>query len=246
VAIINEAAARRVLSGEAVGRRVRLMLRGGPGPWLRVVGVVADVRHHGLGAPVAPEIYVPYAQAAVEAMAFVVRAATPPESLAGPVRAALKSIDPQLPVLESQQAAMAGLVDASLARPRLQAQFVNAFGAVALALAAIGIYGVVSYSVTRMRRDIGVRLALGAQRRDVLFMVLRTHMALVVGGVVIGLAGAAATVRFLESLLFGVEPTDPATFAVVTAILLVVGFVSAWIPARRATLVDPVTALRPE
>jgi putative ABC transport system permease protein len=246
VAIVNQAAARTMAAGgDPLNRRLRLMLRGGPGPWLRVVGVVDDVRHHGLAAPAAPEVYVPYAQAPVESMVFVLRSATP-DRLAAPVKATLKAIDPHLPVLANNQAAMSTLVGESLARPRVQAAFVNAFGAVALALAAIGIYGVVSYTVARMRRDIGVHMALGARRRDVLVRILRRQMLLVGAGIALGVAGAGAAARLLETLLFGVSATDPATFAGVSLLLAVVALVAAWLPARRATLIDPVVALRPE
>jgi len=246
VAIVNEAAARTIAAGgDPLNRRLRLVLRDGRGPWLRVVGVVADVRHHGLAAPASPEVYVPYAQAPVESMVFVLRAATP-DRLAAPVKATLKAIDPGLPVLESHQAAMTTLVGDALARPRVQAAVVNAFGAVALALAAIGIYGVVSFSVARMRRDIGVHMALGARRGDVIVRILRRQLALVGAGIAIGIVGAAFGTRLLETLLFGVSSTDPAIYATVSLVLAAVGLLAAWLPVRRATLVDPVIALRPE
>jgi putative ABC transport system permease protein len=246
VAILNDAAARFIPAGSPLGRRVRLMLRGGPGPWLRVVGVVANVRHHGLGEPLAPEIYVPYAQAPVESMVFVMRSAADPLGLAAPVRDTLKRLDPDMRVLESQQALMVDLIWESVAEPRLHAILINGFAALALTLATIGIVGIVSYTVAQERRDIGVRLALGAEHGQVVRRVVRNGMVLVGAGAALGLAGGLLVARLLEGLLFGVTSTDPMTMVGAVGVVLVIGWIAAFVPARRISSIEPIEILRPE
>lgn len=242
VVIVNEAVARRFWPGSsAIDRRLRLMLRNGPGPWLRVVGVVGDVRHHGLDQPAQPEVYVPYAQAPVDSMVFVAQAQGDPLHVAEPVRRALQGLDPLLPV---RQETPAGLLDASIAEPRLRALLFNGFGLAALLLSALGIYGVVAYAVERRTREIGVRVALGARRADILGLVIRQGMRTVIGGAAAGLAAAALATRALRGLLFGVPALDPLTFAGVTGVLLLVAVSAILIPALRAMRLDPTVALR--
>ncbi len=246
VAILNDAAARSLFGESHLGRRVRLALRGGPGPWLRVIGIVADVRHHGLGEPIAPEVYVPYSQSPVESMVFVVRSASDPWTLASPVRQTLKRLDPDMRVLESDQAVVGDLIQESVAEPRLRAIMVNGFAAVALLLAAIGIVSIVSVTVAQERREIGVRLALGARHRQVARRVVGHAMTLVGLGAGLGLAGGLFASRVLEGLLFGVSSTDVLTISTVLLLVSGVGFVAAYLPARRIISIEPIEILRPE
>jgi putative ABC transport system permease protein len=245
VAIVNATVAQRFWPGEnALGRRVRLMLRSGPGPWLRIVGVVGDVRHHGLDQPLQPEVYVPYAQAPVGSFVLLLRASGDPTQLAPRLRATLRALDGDLPVDPIGTAAEA--IRASVAEPRLRTTLLNAFAGVALALAAMGVYGLLSFSVARSTREIGVRIALGAQRHAIVRLVLARGMTLVAGGAAAGLVASLALSRYLDRLLFGVTPTDPATFGAVTTVLLAVGLAACYVPARRAMRLDPVQALRLE
>ena len=243
-AVVNEALTRRYWPGDdAVGKRLRLMLRGGPGPWLRVVGVVGNVRHYGLDQPPQPEVYVPYSQAPVEAFALLVRAVNP-LGLVTEMTAELQRLDPELPVRGI--GVMSDAIDASVTEPRMRALLVNAFASFGLLLAALGIYGVVSYSVVRNTKEIGVRIALGAQPADILRTIVGRSMALVGWGAIVGLAASFAITRALRSVLFGVTPTDPVTFGSVTAVLFGVALIAAYVPARRATRLDPVRALHLE
>jgi len=244
-AIVNEAVARRYWSdGDALGRRLRLMLRSGPGPWLTVVGVVGDLRYHGLDQPVADEIYVPYSQAPVESMVVLARAAGDARAAVTAIKAQIWAIDRDLPL--DGAGPMADAVDASVAGPRFRMLLLNGFAALALLLAAIGVYGVIAYSVSQRTRDIGVRLALGAQGRDVVRMIVLEGLRFAAWGVAAGLATAVVLGRLLSGLLFGVEPTDPVTFAAVTALLVATVVVACYVPARRATRVDPIEVLRAE
>lgn len=242
VAIVNAAAAQRYWeNGQALGRRVRLMLRGGPGPWLRIVGIVGDVRHHGLDRPAEPEIYVPYAQAPVESFVLLLRTARDPMTLAPVLRATVQALDPDLPLQNTGVAADA--IAASIAEPKTRALLFNAFAVIALLLAAIGVYGVSAYTVASRRRDIGIRLAFGAQRREIFQLVVREGMTLVAIGTCIGVLGSVALTRLLRAQLFGISATDPLTFAGVTAILVLVALVAHAVPARRAMRLDPIQAL---
>jgi len=242
VAIVNETVVRRFwASGDALGGRLRLVLPNGPGPWLRVVGVVGDVRHHGLDQPARPEVYVPYAQAPVTPMEFLTRTHGDPLQLAQPIRQALQALDPLLPV---RQETPARLLHASIAEPRLRALLFNGFGLAALLLSTLGIYGVVAYAVERQTREIGVRMALGATRAAILRLVMRNGMRTVIAGAAAGLVTASVVTRALRGLLFGVPALDPLTFAGVTALLLLVAIVAVLVPALRAIRLDPITALR--
>jgi putative ABC transport system permease protein len=245
VAMLNATMAARLWPGEsAIGQRVRLMLRGGPGPWLRVVGVVGDVRHHGLDQPAQPEVYVPYSQAPVESFVLVLRTSREPRSLASAMRTEIQRLSPDLPV---EPLAPAGdAIRASVAEPRLRTSLLSAFAAMALLLAAMGVYGVLSLSVAKRTREIGIRVALGAERGAVVRLVIGRGLMLVAGGAAAGILISLVVSRQLERLLFGVGPTDPLTFAAVSGLLLVTGLAAAYFPARRAVCLDPVQALRLE
>ena len=207
-----------------------------------IVGVVGDLLHQSLAGPPFPAMYFPVRRAG--GMNLVVRTHGDPMSLAGAVRNEVRSIDPDQPVAAVRP--MTEWVDSSVAQPRFQTTLFGLFGALAMILAATGIYGVMSYSVAQRTHEIGVRMALGARRADVLKLVVGQGMLLTMIGVVIGLLAAFALTRVMASLLFGVTARDPITFVVVGALLTAVAFVACFVPARRATKVDPLTALRYE
>ena len=245
VALINATFARLGWSGaEPLGQRVQV---GGPDkPWRTVVGIVGDVRHTGLDEQQAPQIYLPEAQwqFADAAMVLAARTRGDPEAMAGAVQAAIHSVDPTLPILNV--AAMEAVLSATAQQRRFAFVLFQAFALVALLLAAAGIYGVLSGSVTERTREIGIRAALGASRRGLLGLVLRQGLRLIVPGLAVGAAGALALTRLLQKLLFGVGPQDPLTFAAVAAVLSLVGVFACWAPAWRATRVSPLQALREE
>jgi putative ABC transport system permease protein len=248
VAIVSERIVREYLPGgpgDALGRRVRLSDRG---EWLTVVGVVADIRQRGLDQEVQPMIYVPFQQERDEPfllrfVSFVARTATPASVVEG-IRAEIRRAAPDLPI--AGMVTMDEAVAASVAAPRFRTLLLGLFAMAATLIATCGIYGLMAYAVTQRRREIGVRMALGAARRDVLRLVLTRALRIVVAGLIVGLAGAAAVTRVLQGFLFGVTPTDPLVFTAVTLLLLAVGLMAAWLPARRATRIDPWAALRAE
>jgi putative ABC transport system permease protein len=248
VAIVSERIVREYLPGapaEALGRRVRLSDRG---EWLTVVGIAADVHQRALDQEVTPLIYVPFQQERDEPfllrfVSFVARTATP-SSVSEGIRAEIRRAAPDLPI--AGMVTMDEAVAASVAAPRFRTLMLGLFATAATLIATCGLYGLMAYAVTQRRREIGVRMALGATRRDVLRLVLTRALRIVVAGLVVGLAGAAGVTRVLQTFLFGVTPTDPLVFTVVTLLLLVVGLMAAWIPARRAARTDPWAALRTE
>ena len=245
VVVINETFARRFFAGEdPVGKR--LLFDDEPdAPAREVVGVVGDVRHAGLDVEAGPEFYLPYAQApAVRATLVVRTTAADPASVITPLRDMIRRIDKDIPVYNVKT--MGQLLSESVARRRFNMMLLGTFALVALFLAAIGIYGVMSYSVTQRTHEIGIRIALGAQARDVLKMVVRQGMTLVLVGVLIGVVTAFSLTRIMRSLLFGVSPTDVMTFAAVSIVLAGIALLACLIPARRATRVDPMVALRYE
>jgi len=244
VVAINETLAARYWPGEdPVGRRIRM--GGGPdAPPATIVGLVADVRQRGLDQPAVAEMYIPYRQFPSRFMTLVLLTAGDPSAVAGPLRAAVHAIDPNLAL--TGLATMADLRAQSVTGPRFLMALVGAFALTALALAAIGIYGVVSYGVAQRTSEIGVRTALGASRRDVLRLVLGDGLRLALAGVVLGVVGALAATRAMATLLFGVTATDPATFAATAAALTVVATLASLVPALRATRIDPIEALRAE
>jgi len=248
VAIVSERIAREYFPGgpgEALGRRVRLSDRG---EWLTVVGVVADIRQMGLDQEVQPMLYVPFQQErsdffVLRFVSFVVRTATPASVVEG-IRAEIRHAAPDLPIESTMT--MDEAVAASVAPPRFRMLLLLLFAMTATLIATCGIYGLMAYAVTQHRREIGVRMALGAERRDVLRLVLTRALRIVVAGLIVGLAGAAGVTRVLQTFLFGVTPTDPIAFTIVTLLLMAVGLMAAWLPARRATRIDPCAALRAE
>jgi predicted permease len=246
VAIVSERVVRECVPqgpGEALGRRVRL---GERGEWLTVVGVVADIRQRGLDRPAPPMIYMPFQQergGVLRFVSFVARTATPARVTEG-IRAEIRRAAPDLPIQGT--VTMEEAVAASVAQPRFRTWLVALFATAATLIATCGIYGLMAYTVAQRRREIGVRMALGAERRDVLRLVLTHALRVVVAGLIVGLAGAAGLTRVLQAFLFGVTPTDPVVFTIVTLLLMVVGLMAAWLPARRATRIDPCAALRAE
>ena len=250
VAIINETMARQYWPGEnALGRRFKI---GDPDdadrPWTEIVGIVADVRQMGLDEPVKAEMYLPYQQInhnpwfTPRDLAIRTRGET--SSIAGSVRQVIREVDPDQPV--SNVATMSELLGEEAAQRRMGMIMLAGFAALALLLASLGIYGVLSYFVTQHTNEIGVRLALGATPRNILFLVLRKGMSLTFLGVAIGLAASFALTRLMSSLLFGVKAGDPLTFVAVPVLLALVALLACYIPARRATKVDPMVALRYE
>jgi putative ABC transport system permease protein len=246
VAIVSERIEREYFPGgpaAALGRRVRVS---DPGEWLTVVGVVADIRQRGLDQDVKPMIYAPFQQdrsGFVRFVSFVARTATPASVVEG-IRTEVRRAAPDLPI--ESTLTMDEAVAASVAPPRFRMLLLALFAVAATLIATCGIYGLMAYAVTQRRREIGVRMALGADRRDVLRLVLTRAFRIVVAGVVVGLAGAAGVTRVLQTFLFGVTPTDPIAFTIVTLLLMAVGLMAAWLPARRATRIDPCVALRAE
>jgi ABC-type antimicrobial peptide transport system permease subunit len=209
------------------------------------VGIVGDVRMRSLTRPVAPMVYRPQNPVGRwRSATLVVRTHSSPLSLVESVRQAIQQIDPAQPVANVRT--LDDVVGASVAQRRLTLVLLGSFAAVALLLAAIGLYGVIAYVVTQRTREFGIRFALGATRRDVLQLVLGQGMKLVVIGLVLGVAGAFSLTHLLTKLLYEIKPNDPLTFAGVSSVLLVVALFAAWLPARRAAKVDPMVALRYE
>jgi putative ABC transport system permease protein len=247
VVIINQAFARRLFSGEdPIGKRIKPGINNGykASPMREIVGVVGDVRQYGLASAVGPEVYVPLAQSPLGSMNFVVHTAVEPLSLVGPVRQEMREMDKNLPFYGVKT--FNQYLGQAFAQPRFLTLLLGLLAALALALAAVGLYGLVSYSASRRAHEIGIRIALGAERRDVLRLVVGQGLELTLMGVVIGTMGALALTRFLSSLLYGIKPTDLPTFLAVMLILIAVALVASYIPARRAAKVDPIVALRYE
>jgi putative ABC transport system permease protein len=244
VAIINESMARAFFGGErsAVGKRMKLV--GFDENWWEVVGVVADERFFGWDSDPYSGTYFPYGASPERGMAFVVRTKIDPMFVSSSVRQAIWSIDKDLPFTEVQT--MDQRLSQSFAGRRFHMILLGVFAGLALVLSLVGIYGVMSYSVAQRTREIGVRMALGADRRHVLKLVLGQGLVLTLIGIAAGLGGAFALTRFLATLLYGVHPTDALTFAVVPLLLAAIAILACYIPARRATKVDPLVALRYE
>ncbi|HXI92459.1 MAG TPA: ABC transporter permease [Blastocatellia bacterium] len=246
VVIINQTLAERYFAGEtAIGKRFKI---GGAdrtrNPWMEIVGVVGDVKYSGLEVKPEPAYYMPLAQSAWRAAYLVVRTPLNPAGLAPAIREQIWALDKDMPI--AKVATMDRLLAESVAQPRFRTLLLGIFAALALVLASVGIYGVISYSVTQRTHEIGIRMALGAQAHDVSKLVIREGVALALIGVTIGLAASLALTRLMESLLFEVSTTDQSIFAGVGALLVAVAVLACWIPARRASRVDPMVALRCE
>jgi putative ABC transport system permease protein len=249
VVIINEAMARTYWPNEDVlGKRFKIGDADSRRPWLTIVGILADVRQMGVDVPVKPEMYLPYRQVNYQqwfAPSFlVIRTTGEPTGLVAAVRREVQSVDPLQPV--SNVETMAEILGDETAPRRVGMALLTVFAALALLLASLGIYGVLSYFVVQHTQEIGVRLALGARPADVLRLVLSKGMTMTLLGVGIGLGGALALTRLMSSLLFGVSAADPLTFIVISLILAGVALGACFVPARRATRVDPMVALRCE
>jgi predicted permease len=246
VLVASEAMARRFWPGEnPVGKRIKMGSYNSNAPWMEVVGVVKDVRQFELGAEPKPQMYLHFEQPAFfRPSNLVVRTEAEPLGLAATVRKTVWEIDKDQPV--SNISTMEDVLSESISRQRFSMLLLGIFAAVAMLLAAVGIYGVMSYSVAQRTHEIGIRMALGAQRSDVLKLAVGQGLKLVLIGVAIGLAAAFALTRVMSSLLFGISATDPATLAAISVILVSVALLASYIPARRATKVDPLIALRYE
>ena len=245
VAIINRTLAEKIFPGkDALGKRLSLADVPKEDEWATVVGIVGDLRSEDLASTAGNQLYMPYAQRASSGMAVAIRTAGDPREIAASVRRAVSEVDPDEPVYGIRT--MEEIVSDSMGQPRFRAFLTGAFGAIALLLAAIGIYGVLSYSVSQRAHEIGIRVALGASRSAVLRLVVGQGMSLAAIGVGIGLVGGAIASRLVSTLLFGVAASDLPTFVGVPAILLLVALAACAIPGRRAMRIDPMTALREE
>jgi putative ABC transport system permease protein len=245
VAIVSESWARRFLPNEdPIGNRIKLGGRDSTRPWLSIVGIAGDVRDTRLESDARPCVYVPYPQFPSSGMTLVVRAGFDPRALISAIRDEVWAVDKEQPVTDAKT--MGQYVADSVSPHRSGALLLSIFASLALVLASVGVYGVMAYSVSQRVHEIGIRVALGAQSSDVIKLVVGRGMALVLAGVMIGLAGALALTRLMTSLLYGVSATDPMTFGVVSVLLVAVALLASYIPARRATKVDPMVALRCE
>jgi putative ABC transport system permease protein len=245
--IINEALALREWPDEnPIGKKMSIGIRHysyEPREW-EIVGIVRNVRHFSLDAEPVPEMYVPHHQQQWPFLTFTIRTTSDPMTLVNAIRKQIWSVDKDLPVSKIQT--MQSLVDQQVAQPRFYLKALAIFAGVALVLASVGIYGVMSHMVTQRTHEIGVRMAMGAQNRDVMTLMIRQGVALILISALIGLASASAVTRIMRGLLYGVSSTDPLIFVVTPLLLIGVAVVASYIPARRATKVDPQVALRYE
>ena len=248
VVLLTESAARQYFPNEdPIGKTIKLGWgrgQGKPRAGGEVVGIVGDIKDAGLNEPNPPQLYMPYRQWPVDSMSVVMKTTTPPETLGSAVRQEVHAIDPNLPV--SNIGSLEQIISESISQPRFYMTLLGVFATVALMLAAIGIFGVLSYAVSQRTREIGIRMALGAPGRTVVNLIVRQAMLLVVSGVAAGTIAALFLSQTITKMLFGVTPTDPVTFAGVAAVLVAVALFAAYLPARRATRVDPIIALRAE
>jgi predicted permease len=236
--VINETMARRYFAGESpIGKVIR-----NPHGKGEVVGVVGDVKHYGLDSEPRAELFMPAWQQPLNGMALIVRTASDPKGFVASIRHEVLAVDAEQPIFDVS--AMIDVVSRSVFLPRVSMLLLIAFAVSALLLAVVGIYGVVSYTVTQRTRELGVRMALGADAASTLRLVLGRSMLLIAGGTACGLVASMAVTRVMSGLLYGVSPLDPIVFAGVSLMLATAGFVASLIPARRATRVDPIVALR--
>jgi putative ABC transport system permease protein len=245
VILVNEELASRFWPNQdPIGKRLDFEEDSGKQVWREIVGVVGNVKHKALATEIMPEAYFAYKQGPENFMGLVVRTASDPVSMIPAIRNQVLSIDKDQPV--SDIMTMDQRLAKSVASSRFVMLLLGGFSILALGLAAVGIYGVMSYLVTQRTQEIGVRMALGAQKRDVLKLVVGKGMVLAIVGLAIGLVASLALTRLMRSLLFEVTPTDWLTFVITSVVLLTVALLACYIPARRATKVDPLVALRYE
>jgi putative ABC transport system permease protein len=245
VVVVNETFARQLLLGkDPIGRRIKISKPGDESPWRAIVGVVGDVHSSSLASASQPQLYLPLAQFNQSVMTVVVKSTIAQAELVAAAKANVKALDPSLPLAKIQT--MEDVLSAATTRPRFSALLLALFAGLALLLALVGISGSVAWAVSQRMQEIGLRMALGAQPIDLIKLVVRQGIKPVLIGLALGLAGAFTLTRLMRGLLFGVSATDPVTFVGVTTSLLAVALVACWIPARRATKVDPLVALRCE
>ncbi len=245
VVIISEELARRFYPGESpIGKLIKAGDFESRSPWCSIVGVVADVKHSGLDSNARPHLYFPYTQKFWGRLTLVARTTSDPDNLAAGMRESVWAVDKDQPVASVKT--MEELLSASVSHRRFNALLLGLFAGAALLLAAVGIYGVISYSVTERTHEIGIRQALGARASDVLIMVARQGMALAAVGLLIGMVTAFALTRWMSSLLYGVSATDSLTFILTPLVIAGVALAATLVPAFRATRVDPMIALRHE
>ena len=246
VALINETMARELWPDqEPLGKRIKFPgSEKNPQPWRTIVGVVGDVKQYGLDRKDPMQIYLPEAQFPTQFTTLVIHTSSDPKNLIAAVRSEIHEMDKDQAVYNI--VTMEQLLADSISLRRFSMLLLMIFAGVALLLAGVGIYGVISYSVTQRTHEIGVRMALGASRRDIIRLVVRQGMTMTLAGVGIGLVATLALTRVMESLLFGVSATDPATFILISVVLTSVALGACFVPARRATKVDPMVALRYE
>jgi predicted permease len=243
VVIVDEYMANQLWPGQdPVGKRIHIVELPSKDPWQTVVGVAGRVKQDSLDSDPRIAFYLPQTQFPTRAMTVALRTSTDSSAMLAAVKTELRNLDPDLPMYHVRT--MLQRVDESLARRRFSMLLLGLFAAFALILATIGIYGVMAYLVNQGTREIGIRMALGASQRNVLSLVVRQGMALAVSGMLIGLAAAFFLARLIRSQLFGVESTDPATFAAISALLLLIALLASYIPAQRAARIDPMASLR--
>jgi putative ABC transport system permease protein len=253
VVVVSQAFARQYFPNEnAIGKRITIgwgrqrsesktdtVSAGG-----EIVGIVGDVKAYGPSEAPPAIVYLPFDQAPLTDVSLLVRSSAAPSLIISGARAAIREVDPDLPIFDVKT--MTEALSESVAQPRFYAVLLGSFAAIALIIAALGIYGVISYAVSQRTRELGIRIALGAQRERVVRLVIGQGLALTLVGIFIGIAGAFALTRLIASLLFGVAPADPLTFAVVGLLFVAVACIASYLPARRAAAVDPIIAMRAE
>ncbi|MGH9801644.1 MAG: FtsX-like permease family protein, partial [Blastocatellia bacterium] len=247
VAIINETMAKTFWPEQplsAIGQKIKLGAPKAPGDWATIVGIVRDIPHRGLDSQAKPDWYLPQSQSPNRKMTLFVRTGLDPASLTAAIRQQVRAIDPAQPV--TNVGTMNQVVASSVAPRSFSVMLLAVFAGAALLLAATGVYGVMAYAVSERTREVGIRMALGAQSSDVVGLILKQGMTLTLAGVVAGMIGAVIAASAMTSLLYGIKATDPLTFVAVALLLFVVAFLACYLPARRAAKLDPMAALRHE